>query len=145
MNIVIEKASKTDFPRLNELYFNLTGEISDNIKMEDEFKKFINNDDYYLLVIKIDGYVIGTGLGIVFRSLAANCRPYFVIDNVIIDEKYRNKGYGTLLFQTFQKHMFNNNCLASYLIANEENFDAHRFYRKNGFNDKVLGFQKTLE
>ena len=144
MNISIEKASKNDIPRLNELYNDLTGETSCLVKMEDEFEKFIHNEDYYLVVIKINGYVIGTGLGIVFRSLAANCRPYFVIDNVIIDKNFRGNGYGTLLFNKFGEYIKQNNCRFSYLITNANNYKAHKFYRKMGYNDKVLGFQKSF-
>lgn len=144
MNILIEKASKNDIPRLNELYKDLTGEISCLVKMEDEFEKFIHNKDYYLLVVKLNGYIIGTGLGIVFRSLAANCRPYFVIDNIIIDKNFRGNGYGTLLFNKFYEYIKMQNCRYSYLIANANNYKAHMFYKKIGYTDEIIGFQKSF-
>lgn len=144
MKICIEKARENDIYRLQELYYELDEEYSNIEFMRKEIEIIYNNHDYYLLVIKIDNEIIGTGCGIIFRSLSSNCNPYFVIDNVVITKKYQHKGYGTLLFKEFEKYIKKNHCRFSYLIANNNNSTAYQFYKKLGYTDGVMGFQKTF-
>ena len=143
-NICIEKATEKDIERINELYVLITGQKSDPLEMKKTLKTFIHNKDYYLLVIKKEGYVIGTGVGIVFRSLANNCSPYFVIDNVAIDSDYQHQGYGTMLFDELHKIAKKRNCCLSYLIAEADNKNAISFYTKLKYTDSVVGFQKQI-
>jgi ribosomal protein S18 acetylase RimI-like enzyme len=143
-NVIIEKAAVGDFQRLNDLYGLLGCYPSEFSLMKETFNEFIKNDDYYLLVMRLGDYVIATGLGVVVKSLANGCRPYFVIDNVAVDEHYQQQGYGTKLFCYFEEIARSRNCCMMYLVAESENYDAHNLYRNLQYNDKVIGFQKTL-
>lgn len=143
--IKIEKATIKDIGRICDLYNILTGIRSSESRMKKEFLTFSNNEDYYLMVAKIDGYVIATGVGIVFRSLANNCKSYFVIDNLVVDTSYRHQGIGTYLLNRLDEIALNNNCCMSYLVAEARNINADRFYRKLGYTDAVTGFQKTFK
>lgn len=142
--IKIEKAAIIDINRICDLYSILTGEKSDKLNMKEMFLTFNNNEDYYLMVAKINGYVVATGTGIVFRSLANNCKPYFIIDNVVVDPNYQHRGIGTCLLNKLHEIALNNNCCMAYLVAEESNINAARFYRKLGYTDAVTGFQKTF-
>lgn len=143
-NIKIEKASFEDISRIQDLYVTLTGIKSDISNMKETFLLFENNEDYYFMVVKLDGYVIATGVGIVFRSLANNCKSYFVIDNVVVDKKYQHQGIGTILLNSLHEIAINNNCCMSYLVADLSNVNACNFYHKLGYVDDVAGFQKTF-
>lgn len=143
-NIKIEKASFEDISRIQDLYVTLTGIKSDISNMKDVFSAFENNEDYYFMVVKLDGYVIATGVGIVFRSLANNCKSYFVIDNVVVDKDYQNQGIGTVLLDNLHEIAISNNCCMSYLVADLSNASACHLYRKLGYIDEVAGFQKTF-
>lgn len=142
--MVIEKASARDFDRLNELYRLLGSEPSDALMMTEMFNSFIKNDDYYLLVMRLGDFVVATGLGVVVRSLANGCRPYFVIDNVAVDENYQQQGYGTKLFCYLEEIARSRKCCMMYLVAEAHNYEAHNLYKNLQYNDKVIGFQKTL-
>lgn len=143
-NIKIERASFEDISRIQDLYVTLTGVKSDIYNMKEVFSSFENNKDYYFMVVKLDGYVIATGVGIVFRSLANNCKSYFVIDNVVVDKDYRHQGIGTILLNNLHEIAISNNCGMSYLVADSSNVSACHFYRKLGYIDEVVGFQKTF-
>lgn len=143
-DIKIEKASLEDMSRIQDLYTTLTGKRSDISNMIEMFSTFQNNDDYYFMVVKLNGYVIATGVGIVFRSLANNCKSYFVIDNIVVDKDYQHHGIGTILLKRLHEIAISNNCCMSYLVADSNNIHACLFYRKLGYTDEVIGFQKTL-
>lgn len=143
-DIKIEKATFEDISRIQDLYIILTGVKSDISNMIEIFTTFENNKDYYFMVAKLDGYVVATGVGIVFRSLANNCKSYFVIDNVVVDEDYQHQGIGTTLLNKLHEIAISNNCCMSYLVADSSNINACHFYRKLGYIDEVVGFQKTL-
>lgn len=143
-DIKIERASYEDISRIQDLYILLNGVRSEISNMIEMFSTFENNEDYYFMVVKLDGYIIATGVGIVFRSLANNCKSYFVIDNVVVDEDYQHQGVGTILLNKLHEIAVSNNCSMSYLVADLSNVIACHFYRKLGYIDKVAGFQKTF-
>lgn len=143
-NIKIERASFEDISRIQDLYVLLTGVKSNISDMKEVFSLLKNNEDYYFMVVKLDEYVVATGVGIVFRSLANNCKSYFVIDNVVVDKEYQHQGIGTILLNNLHEIAISNNCCMSYLVADLSNVSACHFYRKLGYIDEVAGFQKTF-
>ena len=144
IDVIIRKAEIADLEIINELYTLLGSEKASMTSMIDTFLSFEDNDDYCFLVVEVDKNVIGTGLGVVVKSLSNRCRPFFVIDNIAIDKKHQRQGYGTLLFEKLHEFARSRNCCLAYLVAEESNIGAQKFYEKIEYNDKVVGFQKTL-
>lgn len=73
------------------------------------------------------------------------CGKYLEMDNVVVDNNYRNKGIGNLLYEKALEIAINENCRVMMLDAYLENTSAHRFYERNGFEKKGFHFIKKIE
>lgn len=62
--------------------------------MEQEFQNIVNENRRIILVCEIDGRVIASVMGVICRELYGNCRPFIVVENMIVDIKYRRIGIG---------------------------------------------------
>ncbi len=138
----VEKATIEDLYSINELYKQFPEDMSSNISNMERL--FIDKkDDFILLVVKENEQVVGAGSAILFPSLVADCRPFLVIDNIIIDKDYQHRGLGTMLMNELENYAIVNKCLFTYLIVWSDNSVACDFYKKLGYSDPVTGFQKT--
>ena len=63
------------------------------------------------------------------------------IVSFIIKEKYRRKGFGTILFVKFISTLKNKGVKEFFLEVSEKNTDAQKFYNRFGF--KKIGYRKN--
>ncbi len=128
MNYKLIKSSDKDIDRLIdykkrnifEYANNLTKEEIDEINnyVNDEVPKLIN--DYYNIVI--DNDIIGC-------LLLTNKDDGKLLDEIYLEEDYRNKGIGTSII----KDILNNNDIV-YLWVYKDNINAISLYKKLGFD-----------
>ncbi len=102
------------------------------ITVEQKFtleKMLINStvDNYYFKLIKDDS-IIACGLGVQEDA-------YFGLFDVIVDKKYRGKGYGTKLLQGILSFAKNNLAQKAYLQVVANNYPAKKLYNKIGFKE----------
>lgn len=69
---------------------------------------------------------------------------YVELDNVVIDEQYRNYQIGQQLCNYVIQLAVKEGCKVAMLDAYLENEKAHQFYERNGFNKKGYHFIKKL-
>lgn len=69
---------------------------------------------------------------------------YIELDNVVIDQNFRNKNIGLLLCDYVLEIAKQNNCKTAMLDAYLENTQAHTFYERIGFKKKGFHFIKPL-
>lgn len=67
------------------------------------------------------------------------------IENVHIDESYRNFGIGTQLMKYAVYLAKDKNCSIVQLTSNKTRKDAHRFYERLGFHATHEGMKLSLE
>lgn len=68
-----------------------------------------------------------------------------IIDDLFIDELYRNKGYGKCFMDNLIAISKENGFKRIQLNAEKDNISAHRFYENLEFsNEEMLFFMKTL-
>ena len=96
------------------------------------FHKFINPDDKHFLIYNFDT-IIGYGL---IRQVD----NYFIIDNILVQENYRNKGFGKQIIETLIKDIKE----PIYLLCEHQNI---KFYEKLDFkiNIKVELLDKDIK
>ena len=70
---------------------------------------------------------------------------YIEIDNFIVNPNYRKKGIGKLLTDFINEKAEELNCTCIVLDAFTGNFDAHRFYYKQGYEPRGFHFIKTID
>jgi GNAT superfamily N-acetyltransferase len=142
----IRKAGQGDLEGLNQLYLQLTnGDHGLSSEFSVIFAQMQEDSSYHLMVAITEGNrVIGSLLGIICKSLAANYEAFLVIEDVIVDQEYRRAGVGRALFMKMDEIALENKCAYSILVSSGFRKEAHRFYESMGYSDSVLGFRKRF-
>jgi len=131
-----------DIPKLALLYKQFWNEDSCVETMVKQFEKLQKSNTHILLSAVEDGELIGSVMGIICEDLYSKCKPFLVIENMIVDKKYRRKGVGRALIQETEKQAVELNCTQIILVAD----DACNFYASLGYNpDTHKGFKKKLK
>jgi GNAT superfamily N-acetyltransferase len=143
--MIIKKMSEKDIPELALLYKQFWNEESSIDKMASGYATLSHNDDYIFLNAMLDGQLVGSVQGIICHELYGQCRPFMVIENMIVDSSHRRKGIGKALITEIEKHAIKNDCYQILLVTESDRNDASKFYTSAGFNtDSHRGFKKKL-
>lgn len=54
-------------------------------------------------VPRLNGLLVGSVMGVTCEELYGSCKPFLVLENMIVDRKYRNKGVGKALISEIEK------------------------------------------
>ena len=85
-------------------------------------------------------------MGVICEEIYGDCRPFMVLENMIVDEKYRNQGVGKALIFELEKVAADKNCTQIILVTESNRIDACEFYESVGYNpDSHKGFKKKLK
>ncbi|OPA77860.1 GNAT family N-acetyltransferase [Paenibacillus selenitireducens] len=134
-----------DLESLRLLYEELIGEAGDLSQMESVFRQMKSNSAYHLLGYKKDGELLGSVMGVICHDLVGTCRPFMVVENVIVSAKAQGMGAGKKLMQALEQLANENDCLYIMFCSSSYRKDAHRFYESLGYKlDEVQGFRKML-
>lgn len=141
----IRRTIKEDMLELALLYKQFWNEDSSIELMEMKFIELQENPNYILLSALEENHLIGSVLGIICEELYGECKPFLLIEDLIVDHKYRRKGIGKALMTEIEKLALENDCYQILLITHNDRKDAIAFYESLGFNpDTHKGFKKTL-
>lgn len=141
----VRRLAETDLPALAGLYKQFWGEDSIVPNMQATFQKLKNNPNYIFLVADRNGELAGSVMGIVCEELYGDCRPFFVIEDVIIDKSHRRCGVGTALMRELERLAVEQGCKYVIFVTESDRTDAHQFYHSLGYKmDGYRGFKKRL-
>ena len=141
--IKIEPVAERDLPELAVLYRELSGNEQLVDKMRNSFINIKADDAYILLGAKIGHRLAGSVMGIVCHDMVDDCRPFMVIENVIVSKEFRNRGVGRALMERIEEFCVIRNCYYSMFVSGIKRTGAHRFYESIGYKaDMVKGFKK---
>lgn len=84
-------------------------------------------------------------MGIVCRELYGDCRPFLVVENMIINKQHQRKGIGHLLLLELEKYAKIQNCTQMILVTEKDRLDACGFYEKYGFSKNNKGYKKKIQ
>lgn len=87
-------------------------------------------------IVAVSGYWIATKI---------YCGKYLEIDNFIVLEKIRNQGIGEKVLEWLENEGRNYQCDLMMLDAYVENYQAHRFYYRNGYVARGFHFLKPIK
>ena len=100
-----------------------------------DLKKFIENENNYGFIAKIDNKIVGFAFGYVL--LKPDGRKVFYLDAIDVMPEYQGKGYGTGLISFARDHAKTIDCYKMYLITNKSNVSACKCYEKAGGINKA--------
>ncbi len=142
MNYRIDTVKKSDLPALKILYKELIDEPSELSDMERSFDTMANDPAYQLLGVRnASGELTGSVLSILCTDIFGACRPFLVIENLIVRSDCRGTGIGHLLMEHAEKRARRHGCGYTMLVSDARRERAHRFYRSLGYTEEK-GFKK---
>ncbi len=143
--IEISTIKEYEINDLAELLEELSDMKTDIHKMHNNYKLISENGNYILLGAKYSNKLVGSLMGIICHDLVGDCKPFIVVENVIVSSIYRGKGIGKLLMIEIEKIAKERDCYYAMFISGFQRTDAHKFYESIGYKqDTVKGFKKYL-
>ena len=98
----IRNLIKSDLPQLSKLYEQFWGEKSDILKMEKQYSIIESEHSHIILVAESNNIIVGSVMGIVCKELYGDCRPFLVVENMVVDKNFRKQGIGTVLLKELE-------------------------------------------
>ena len=134
-----------DIESLARLYFQFWNEQSDIERMKNKFNDLMNNKSYIFLCAVENEELIGSVMGIVCEELYGDCKPFLLVENMVVDRSCRKKGIGRELFLELEKRAKILDCTQIILVTETDRKDACGFYESIGFHPTVnKGYKKKL-
>lgn len=144
--MIIREMIADDIPQLAQLYKQFWDEESCVEIMYKKFNKFHENDSHILLSAVENNQLIGSVMGVICGELYGDCKPFIVLENMIVDKNYRNKGVGKALISELENKAAQKNCTQIILVTEANRIDACEFYESAGYNPGThKGFKKKLK
>jgi len=144
VHLFIRDLQKEDLPQLAGLYAQFWNEQSDVSKMSVAFDNIVAANTHILLCAEENGRLLGSVMGVICAELYGDCRPFLVIENMIIDKTERRKGIGRLLLETLETRAKVRNCTQMILVTEKNRTDACAFYESFGFQRDTTGYKKKV-
>ena len=146
MGIMLRKATPADADQLSTLFIDFTGAPSDIEAMKQKIASLSAKPEYCVAVACDGDLVIGTAMGIVCQDLCGACKPFMLIENVVVDPAYRGQGIGKQLMQYVENFGKDNQCKYVLLVSEAKRTDSHKFYESLGYPPgEEMGFKKRLD
>jgi len=144
--VTINKITYDDLGDLSNLYEELLERKTNLQKFRESFDLINSDKDYILIGAKDDNRnLVGSLLGIICKDLGGDCRPYIIVENVIVKSSCRGMGIGKVLMSFIEEFARMKNCYFTMLVSAFRRKDSHKFYESIGYaNDVVKGFKKYL-
>jgi ribosomal protein S18 acetylase RimI-like enzyme len=142
----IERLNEKDLSSLADIFHQIWGEVSSLEKMKSTFLRLKENPSYILLAAKHDQQLIGFAMGVVCEELYGECKPFMVVEDVIVDKNHRQKGAGSLLMRALEKSAKDSSCCQIIFVTESNRKDALSFYTALGYEyEQFKGFKKIIE
>ena len=131
--MILREMIADDIPQLAQLYKQFWDEKSCIETMYKKFQHFNESGSHTLLSAVENNQLIGSVMGIICGDLYGDCKPFMVLENMIVDQKLRNKGVGKALISELEKIAINKNCSQIILVTETNRIDACEFYKSIGY------------
>jgi GNAT superfamily N-acetyltransferase len=148
---IIRRATKSDVPRLIEMYQQLS---LDNPREDlgpplpsgyaETFRMIDADPKQHVLVADLDGRVVGSLVLIIVPNLSHQGTPWAEIENMVVDETVRGRRIGESLVQRAIHIARDAGCYKLTLTSNMRRTEAHRFYERMGFETTHRAFRMTF-
>ena len=108
--MIIREMIADDIPELAQLYKQFWDEDSSVDTMYIQYNKLCETGTHVLLCAVENERLVGSVMGVVCGDLYGDCKPFLVLENMIVDKNCRNKGVGKALISELEKIAAEKNC-----------------------------------
>ncbi|MEI0740098.1 hypothetical protein VQ056_31650 [Paenibacillus sp. JTLBN-2024] len=89
----IRHIAESDLPALARLYEELMGIPTNGDRMLQVFRSAESSGNYHILGAFHEGELAGSLMGIICLDFVGSCKPFMVIENVIVSSRIRRAGH----------------------------------------------------
>lgn len=140
----IGRVQASDLQAIARLHAYFWGEASDVDMMSDTLSRLDGDPDHILLSARVDDECVGTATGAVCHGLYGGLDSYLVIEDVVVDPRYRRRGIATGLLDELERVARERSCKQMILLTETCRDDAVALYESTGFVGRWTGFKKKL-
>jgi len=142
--VIVREAESVDAAAIEALYRSFVRNPA--IHVTPERIAEIRSDAMNHLLVADDGVrVVGTAHVTMCMDAMFGSRPYAVVENIVVAEDARRQGVGRQLVAHIEGLARSIACSKIMLLSSVERSDAHRFFRREGFDDRrKVGLVKYL-
>lgn len=143
--VTILPIKETDLAELAALTEELYGEKPSVANLEDRLSRIIKHPDYILIGAKSGQQLVGSVMAVICMDIVGECRPFAVLENLIVSETARGLGIGKMLVSYIEDRARERNCYYLMFTSSAKRKEAHRFYERIGYSKGIVeGFKKYL-
>jgi GNAT superfamily N-acetyltransferase len=142
----IREADTGDTAAVLELYRQLVRPVAPDIEVNvraERIEEIRADSQNFLWVLVAKDGVIGTAFLTLCLDPMHGRQPYAVLENFIIDENHRGRGYGAELMRYAVDFCYRADCSKIMLQSHGSRAEAHAFFEAQGFSaSNKRGFVK---
>lgn len=134
--LTVRKANHNDLCDLLSLYTQLHNNplppINNDLCIK--WDSIIEDKNHHIVVGCVDGSIVCSCVIVIIPNLTNGQKPYSLIENVVTDTNYRNKGYATAVLNYAKQIAISQNCYKIMLMTSSKEESTLNFYKKAGYN-----------
>jgi len=133
----IREASARDAPAIDALYRQLVGPVAPDVEVDvraDRIEQIQSDPHNFLWVLESEEGMVGTAFVTLCLDPMHNRQPYAVLENFVIHERSRAKGYGAQLMRYVVDFCCRADCSKVMLLSHSSRSQAHAFFEAQGFS-----------
>jgi GNAT superfamily N-acetyltransferase len=142
----VRQAGSGDAPAIQALYRQLVRPVAPNVEVDvrgERIEEIRADPHNFLWVLEAEDGVIGTAFVTLCLDPMHGRQPYAVLENFVIDENHRGKGYGAELMRFVVDFCYRAHCSKIMLQSHGRRVEAHAFFEAQGFSaNNKKGFVK---
>jgi N-acetylglutamate synthase-like GNAT family acetyltransferase len=136
-HLQIREAEARDAIPINALYRQLVRPVAPDLEVDvraDRVEQIRSDPHNFLWVLETEEGVIGTAFITLCLDPMHNRQPYAVLENFVIDERCRAKGYGAQLMAYVVDFCYRADCSKIMVQSHRSRPQAHAFFEAQGFS-----------
>lgn len=98
------------------------------------WNKILDDENHHIIVAEEDGKIVSSCVCVIIPNLTHGQRPYAFVENVVTDEKYRNRGLATACLDFAKEIAERENCYKLMLMTGSKLESTLNFYKRAGYN-----------
>lgn len=113
--------------------------------MKINYRKLRNNDNYIFLCAVAGNQLAGTIMGIICEELYGECRPFLLMDDLVVHNDFRRMRIGTMLLSKLENIGREKGCYQILFTTEKDRTSSISFYESMGYDSNAnIGFKKKL-
>jgi N-acetylglutamate synthase-like GNAT family acetyltransferase len=136
-HLQIREAEARDTSAIGELYRQLVRPVAPDVEVDvraDRIEQIRSDSHNFLWVLESEEGVVGTAFVTLCLDPMHNRQPYAVLENFVMDERCRAKGYGAQLMRYAVDFCYRGDCSKIMLQSHSSRSQAHAFFEAQGFS-----------